>query len=80
MWNNDKYLVWYHILQHFNEKPDRPLKLLPDLTNQNVYLNFHSKMTVKFAVPVLRHATAKFLQTLGTTENSETAKYCQMLD
>ena len=33
MCNNDKYLVWQHILQHYNEDLDktliRPLKLLP---------------------------------------------------
>ena len=37
-------------------------------------------MTVKFAVPVLNETTAKISETFGTTETSETAKYCLMLD
>ena len=57
---------------------DRSLKLLPDLTNQHVYLNCYSKVTVKFAVPVLNETTAKIPKTFGTTETSEAAKYCQM--
>ena len=57
---------------------DRSLKLLPDLTNQYVYLNCYSKVTVKFAVPVLNETTAKIPKTFGTTETSEAAKYCQM--
>ena len=45
-----------------------------------MYLNCYSKVTVKFAVPVLNETTAKIPKTFGTTETSETAKYCQMLD
>ena len=43
------------------------LKLLPNLTNQQAYLNCYSKVTVKFAEPVLNETTAKILQTFGTT-------------
>ena len=45
-----------------------------------MYLNCYSKVTVKFAVPVLNETTAKIPKTFGMTETSETAKYCQMLD
>ena len=37
-------------------------------------------MTVKFIVQVLSELAAKNLQTFGTTEASETAKCCQLLD
>ena len=55
------------------------LKLLPNLTNQQAYLNCYSKVTVKFAEPVLNETTAKILQTFGTTRTSQTTKYYQML-
>ena len=35
------------------------LKLLPNLTNQQVYLNCYSNVTVKFTKPVLNETTAK---------------------
>ena len=68
------------ILQHYNEDLDRSLKLLSNLTNQPVYLNCYSKLTVKFVVPVFNETTTKISKIFGTTETSETAKYCQMLD
>ena len=45
-----------------------------------MYLNYYSKVTVKFAVPVFNKTTAKIPKTFGTTETSEITKYCQMLD
>ena len=45
-----------------------------------MYLNCYSKVTVKFAVRLLNETTVKIPKTFGTTENSETAKYCQILD
>ena len=45
-----------------------------------MYLNCYSKVTVNFAVAVLNETTAKIPKIFGTTETSETAKYCQMLD
>ena len=59
------------VLQHYNENLNRSLKLLPNLSNPQVYLNCYSKMTVKFAEPVLNETTAKILQTFGAT----TTKY-----
>ena len=79
MWDNDKYLFWYHILQHYNEGINGSLKLLPNLTNQQPYLNCYSKVNVKFAEPVLNETTAKILQDFGTTTNYQTTKYYQML-
>ena len=79
MWNNDKYLIWQHMLQHYNENLNGSLKLLPNLTNQQVYLNCYSKVTVKFAEPVWNETTAKILQYFGTTTTSEKIKYYQML-
>ena len=43
-------------------------------------LNCYSKVTVKFVPPILNETTAKIFQTFGTTETSQTTKYCQMLD
>ena len=80
MWNNNKYIVWQHIIQLYNEDYDRQLKYLPKLTDQHIYLTSYSKMTVKFAVQVLSETTARILQNFGTPETSETANYCQMLD
>ena len=37
------------------------LKLLPNLTNQQVYLNCYSKVTLKFSEPVLNETTGKIL-------------------
>ena len=37
-------------------------------------------MIVKFIVQVLSELAAKYHQTFGTTEASETAKCCQLLD
>ena len=45
-----------------------------------MYLNCYSKVTLKFAIPVSNETAAKIRKTFGTTETSETAKYCQMLD
>ena len=45
-----------------------------------MYLNCYSKVTVKFAIPVLNETTVKITKTFGTTETSKTTKYCQMLD
>ena len=68
------------ILQHYNEDLDRSLKLLSNLTNQHLYLNCYSKVTVKFVVPVFSEITAKIPKISGTTEISEMAKYYQILD
>ena len=45
-----------------------------------MYLSCYSKMAVKFAASVLNETKGKTLQTFGTTEPSEKAKYWQMLD
>ena len=59
------------MLQHYNEELiNRSLKLLPNLTNQQVYLNCYSKVTVKSPEPILSETTAKILQTFGTTTTS----------
>ena len=70
-----------HLVQNYKKDLDISLKLLPNLTNQQVYLHCYSKVTVKFAVPVLNENTAKILQTFGTAETSQTTtKCCQVLD
>ena len=79
MWNNDKYLFWQHILQHYSEDLNGSLKLLPNLTNQQVYLNCYFKVSVKIAEPVLNETTAKILQFFGTTTTSQTTKFYQIL-
>ena len=59
------------MLQHCNEDLDRSSKLLPNLTNEHVYLNCYSKVTVKFIVPVLNETTPKIPKTFGTIETSK---------
>ena len=59
---------------------DRSPKLLLNLSNRHVYLNCYSRLTVKFALLVFNGTTAKISKTFGTTETSETAKYCLMLE
>ena len=42
-----------------------------------MYFNCYSKVTVKFAEPVLNETKAKILQTFGTTAISQATQYCQ---
>ena len=67
--------TYYNITKDLNGS----LKSLPNLTNQQVYLNCYSKVTVKFAGPVLNETTDKILQTFDTTTTSQTTKHYQMI-
>ena len=52
-------------MQHYyNVDLDGSSKLLPNFTNQQVYLNCYSKVTVKFAVPLLNETAAKIPKSL----------------
>ena len=50
MWNNEKYLLWEHIVKIYHEDLENGLKILPKISNEHVYLNSYSVMTVKYAV------------------------------
>ena len=80
MWNSGKYLLWHHIVQMYNQDMENGLKLLPRVTDQHINLNPYSVMTVKFAVQVLSKSMSTALNLYGSTETSETSKYCENLN
>ena len=53
MWNNDKYLLWSHISDIYNEDKQSGLHLLPKVTYEHIYLTSFSKMNVRMAAQVL---------------------------
>ena len=53
MWNNEKYLLWEHTVKIYHEDLENGLKIVPRISNEHVYLNSYSVMTVKYAVQVL---------------------------
>ena len=55
MWNNEMYLLWEHIVKIYHEDLENGLKILPKISNEHVYLNSYSVMTVKYAVLCLLH-------------------------
>ena len=80
MWNNGQYLLWQHIVEMHQQDLQQGLKLLPKITDQHVFLNSFSVMTVKFAVQVLSNTMSTVLEKFGPKEATETAKYCFFLD
>ena len=80
MWNNGQYLLWQHIVEMHQQDLQQGLKLLPKITDQHVFLNSFSVMTVKFAVQVLSNTMSTILKKFGPKEATETAKYCFFLD
>ena len=80
MWNCGCYLLWSHIIQIYKEDMQSGLKILPRITDQHVFLNSYSVMTVKYAVQVLSNSMSVALTEFGPKDASETAKYCSYLD
>ena len=64
----------------FNEDINNGLKLLPRITDQHIYLNSYSVMTVKLAVQVLSNSMSVALREFGPKAALETAKYCNYWD
>ena len=80
MWNAEKFLIWQHIAQLYNENLDSRLKALPRITDQHIYLNPYSTMTVRYAVQILSKTVSTVLTHHGPPDASETARFCEMLD
>lgn len=80
MWNNDKYILWQHIVQEWNEDHNNRLKLLPKITSDHINLTPYSTMTVRYAAQVLSNTMATVLKQFGQPDVQETAKFCDMMD
>lgn len=80
MWKSGSYLLWSHIIQMYNEDMKNGLKLLPRITDQHVFLNPYSVMTVKYAVQVFSKSMSIALSEFGPKQATETAIYCKMWD
>lgn len=81
MWNNNKYLIWEHIKQAYQDDAENPLKLLPKLTQEHINLTSFSLMTVRYAVQVLSKTMSVVLRAFGDeNENIETAMFCEKMD
>ena len=72
MWNNEKYLLWEHIVKIYHEDLENGLKILPKISNEHVYLNSYSVMTVKYAVQALSKTMFIALSRYGSPDTSET--------
>ena len=80
MWNHGCYLLWHHIIQIYQRDLQEGLKIIPKITDQHVYLNSYSVMTVKYAVQVLSNTMSVALEKFSPNEAKETANYCSLLD
>lgn len=80
MWNNDKYLLWQHVVDAYKQDLDNGLHMLPNLSADHILLNSYSVMKVKLAVQVLSDSMAVALRQLLGDEASETSKLCGMMN
>ena len=80
MWNNEKYLLLEHIVKIYHEDLENELKILPKISNEHVYLNSYSVMTVKYAVHVLSKTMFIALSQYGSPDASETVQFCYMIN
>ena len=76
MWNENKTLLWQHIIQMYSSEDG--CKLLPRLTLDHINLTSYSRMTVSYAAQVLSDTVSTVLTKYGSPEFLETAKYCKM--
>ena len=80
MWNNEKYLLWQHVVDAYKQDLDNGLHMLPKLSADHILLNSYSVMKVKLAVQVLSDSMAVALRQLVGDEASETIKLCEMVN
>lgn len=64
----------------FKKDEERPLKLMPKLTREHLYLTPHSKMRVNLAAQVMSSSVANVMTTYGLPEFSETAHFISLVD
>ena len=80
MWNNEKYLLWERIVKIYHEDLENGLKILPKISNDHVYLNSYSVVTVKYAAQVLSKTMLIALSQYGSPDTSETARLSYMIN
>lgn len=80
MWNNGCFLMWNHIARLFYEDVETGLNWLPNLTYDHIELTPYSKMNVRLAAQVLSLRVSDIINTYGTAEERETAKFCKIMD
>ena len=52
LWNNEKHLLWSHIVKCYLQDSHGKLRKLPKITRDHIYLNSYSKMRVNLAAQV----------------------------
>ena len=80
MWNDEKYLLWEHIVKIYHEDSENGLKILQKISNEHVYHNSYSVMTVKYAVQVLSKTMLIAVSQYGSPDTSETARFYYMIN
>ena len=64
MWNGGLFLVWNHMSDIFLEDQECRLQLLPNITNEHVYLTPYSVMNVRLAGKMLSTTNSKVLSNM----------------
>ena len=59
---------------------ESPVRKMPKLTNEHVYLNFYSKMHVNLAAQVMSTTVSKVMMAYGPSTCSEKAKFISIID
>ena len=80
MWNSDRFILWNHIADIFNEDRKCGLHLLPKLSYEHIRLTPYSIMNVKLAAQVLSSTVSKVLEERCSPEASGTAEFCSLMD
>ena len=80
MWNDNKYLIWQHIVQVYQDELENELKILPKLTHGHLYPTPFSVITVKYVVQKLSKIMLLALSTFETPEGTATAECCEMIN
>ena len=80
MWNDDKYLLWQHIVQVYQDEIANGLKILPKLTHGHVYPAPFSVITAKYVVQKLSKTMLVALSTFETPKPTATAECCEMIN
>ena len=80
MWNDEKYLLWEHIVKIYHEDSENGLKILQKISNEHVYHNSYSVMTVECVVQVLSKTMLIAVSQYGSPDTSETARFYYMIN
>ena len=80
MWNDEREIVWNHLVKAVQDDGDKGLKLIIKLNAEHIRLNPYSKMIVRLATQVLSESVGKHLYTYHGPECHGTADLCIMMD